>query len=118
MTRLQWETLSQAVHTDLEALVSPTDPDPYGYGKQIQRIARILLISKEVMAHQSASNTELGPLFEHGLKVLEESISKWLSKDSSPLVYDTTFGGIVSKAGLADQAADFGNGYYNDHHFQ
>ena len=31
------------------------------------------------------------------------------------LVYDKTWGGIVTKDGLNDQNADFGNGWYNDH---
>lgn len=31
------------------------------------------------------------------------------------LVYDKTWGGVVTKDGLNDQNADFGNGWYNDH---
>lgn len=31
------------------------------------------------------------------------------------LVYDKTWGGIVTKDGLNDQNADFGNAWYNDH---
>lgn len=34
------------------------------------------------------------------------------------LVYDGTYGGLVTRVGLSDPAADFGNGRYNDHHFQ
>lgn len=33
-------------------------------------------------------------------------------------MYDATYGGLVSRVGLGDPAADFGNGRYNDHHFQ
>ncbi|CAN0370491.1 unnamed protein product, partial [Scytosiphon promiscuus] len=31
------------------------------------------------------------------------------------LVYDKTWGGIVTKNGLNDHNADFGNAWYNDH---
>lgn len=31
------------------------------------------------------------------------------------LVYDKTWGGVVTKNGLNDQNADFGNAWYNDH---
>lgn len=34
------------------------------------------------------------------------------------LVYDTTYGGLVTRVALNDPAAEFGNGRYNDHHFQ
>ena len=40
-----------------------------------------------------------------------------------PLLYDATWGGIVSGDGVAngldgDKFVDFGNAFYNDHHFQ
>ncbi|GJP48562.1 hypothetical protein CLOM_g7848 [Closterium sp. NIES-68] len=33
------------------------------------------------------------------------------------LLYDPTWGGVVSEAGSRDKGADFGLGMYNDHHF-
>ena len=47
-------------------------------------------------------------------------LGPWLAGDgdgADVLVYDRTYGGIVSARGLADSEADFGNGWYNDHHF-
>ena len=42
----------------------------------------------------------------------------WLeARNGDPLVYDATYGGLVTEKGLYDHDADFGNGYYNDHHF-
>ena len=32
-------------------------------------------------------------------------------------MYDPTWGGVVSQGGLANHDADYGNGWYNDHHF-
>jgi endo-1,3(4)-beta-glucanase len=41
------------------------------------------------------------------------------NKQQFPLVYDTAWGGVVSTASYGgDSGADFGNTYYNDHHFQ
>lgn len=31
--------------------------------------------------------------------------------------YETGWGGIINRAGYNDVWVDFGNGYYNDHHF-
>jgi endo-1,3(4)-beta-glucanase len=40
-----------------------------------------------------------------------------LNENKDYLLYDTTHGGIITKDGLEDFGADFGNGIYNDHHF-
>ena len=32
-------------------------------------------------------------------------------------MYEPTWGGVVSQGGLADHDSDYGNGWYNDHHF-
>merc|ERR550519_567174 len=45
-------------------------------------------------------------------------IEGWLGgSNGDRLVYDRTWGGLVSLNGLNDQNADFGKGMYNDHHF-
>merc|ERR1719495_1793156 len=42
----------------------------------------------------------------------------WLGgTNGNTLLYDQTWGGVVSQCGLYDQGCDFGNGMYNDHHF-
>jgi endo-1,3(4)-beta-glucanase len=35
----------------------------------------------------------------------------------SKFLYDATWGGVCTRTGLTDSMADFGNGWYNDHHF-
>ena len=47
---------------------------------------------------------------------LQQSIEPWL-QNSGKLVYDQTWGGIVDQFGINDPGANFGMGYYNDHHF-
>jgi endo-1,3(4)-beta-glucanase len=33
------------------------------------------------------------------------------------IVYETSWKGVVSRKGMDDSGADYGNGYYNDHHY-
>ncbi len=37
--------------------------------------------------------------------------------NADPFLYDKTYGGVVPTIGIADPMADFGSGYYSDHHF-
>jgi endo-1,3(4)-beta-glucanase len=39
------------------------------------------------------------------------------NRQRTPLVYEKSWKGVVSKVGMENAGADFGNGYYNDHHF-
>mmetsp|Transcript_32239 Transcript_32239/g.56125 ORF Transcript_32239/g.56125 Transcript_32239/m.56125 type:complete len:1316 (+) Transcript_32239:58-4005(+) len=51
--------------------------------------------------------------------LLEKYLAMWLIGDGSDkhLAYDAELGGILSKEGMTDMNADFGNARYNDHHF-
>jgi len=83
--------------------------DPYGFGKEIGRMSRLALMASSLQEEEAREST----LFE-----LETKLTPWLTgANPDTLVYDSTYGGLVPKNGLADQAADFGAGYYNDHHF-
>jgi len=95
---------------DLDVLGQPPAAgDPYGAGKQFARMARMALIAEEY------NNTEA----QHtALKQITKYMDGWLTgTNPDPLVYETNYGGIVSSMGLDDWGADFGNGWYNDHHF-
>lgn len=55
-----------------------------------------------------------------GLSKLKTAFARFVSnKQEYPLVYESQWGGIVSTAAYStgDPNADFGNSYYNDHHF-
>ncbi len=83
--------------------------DPYTAGKELARLARLELMARE-LGEAALADTFLGKL--------RPAVSSWLDgTNSKPLVYETTWGGVVSAAGLADSGADYGNGYYDDHHF-
>jgi endo-1,3(4)-beta-glucanase len=109
-------TVDSGEQPDLQAALqsdanfSPDETtDPYFGGKQLAKLARLVLIAGE---------QNLGSLAASMTTRLASAIEPWLDgSNPDPLVYDTTWGGIVSTKGLADSAADFGQGYYNDHHF-
>mmetsp|Transcript_23821 Transcript_23821/g.26430 ORF Transcript_23821/g.26430 Transcript_23821/m.26430 type:complete len:739 (+) Transcript_23821:12-2228(+) len=102
------ETLRSALIEDnTTPIISPTDP--YGFGKKVSRQARLVLI-----ADQLGESEISGSLLDH----LKTIITPWLEGDNTnPLLYDSTWGGVVSTNGLENQGQDFGQGYYNDHHF-
>jgi endo-1,3(4)-beta-glucanase len=49
---------------------------------------------------------------------LEASFQHWFDGSSTVKpAYETAWGGVINGAGATDPNVDFGNGYYNDHHF-
>jgi endo-1,3(4)-beta-glucanase len=49
---------------------------------------------------------------------LKASFEPWFSSSNpTQAAYETAWGGVINKAGATNQWVDFGNGYYNDHHF-
>uniref|UniRef100_A0A7N0UGG5 glucan endo-1,3-beta-D-glucosidase n=1 Tax=Kalanchoe fedtschenkoi TaxID=63787 RepID=A0A7N0UGG5_KALFE len=82
----------------------------YFYGKLIARAARLALIAEEVC------HLEVIPVIR---KYLKETIEPWLNGDfqGNGFLYESKWGGIVTKQGLSDYGADFGFGVYNDHHY-
>ncbi|KAJ0389901.1 hypothetical protein ATCC90586_011409 [Pythium insidiosum] len=84
-------------------------PDSYDFGKKIGREARLLL---------TAARFEQQDLVTRVLDKMKRELTPWLTgANDNALVYDRTFGGVVTTKGLANKDADFGNGRYNDHHF-
>lgn len=68
----------------------------------------------------TASSEEVGrhDLVDKVVSYLKASFEHWFSSSSSTLpAYETAWGGVINKAGANNTWVDFGNGYYNDHHF-
>lgn len=83
--------------------------DPYFGGKQMAKLARLSLIAEEM------GEDGLAQQFRDKLQPVLEG---WLDgTNPDALLYDTTWGGLVSTNGVSDPNADFGMGYYQDHHF-
>ncbi|XWS46437.1 hypothetical protein CRYUN_Cryun14cG0066600 [Craigia yunnanensis] len=101
-----------ALFKDVEALNSSaiTTTSSYFYGKLIARAARLVLIAEEVCF------LVVIPAIR---KFLKDTIEPWLDGtfNGNGFLYDSKWGGIVTKQGSADSGADFGFGVYNDHHY-
>lgn len=79
----------------------------YFSGKALAKYAWILYTTHYIL-HDSNLTVQL-------LEKLKSAFQRFvLNKQILPLNYDTTWGGLVS-SGTSTQ--DFGNSYYNDHHF-
>ncbi|KAJ2087808.1 hypothetical protein IW138_004703 [Coemansia sp. RSA 986] len=104
--------LRELVAKDAAALPedpSVLPPDPYFFGKALARAARIALIADEVGDHASC---------QYAVDCATAWVEPWIcGSNSNELMYDTEWRGIVTRAGLHDPGADFGQGRYNDHHF-
>jgi endo-1,3(4)-beta-glucanase len=93
----------------VDAAEVPVAKDPYFFGKQIAKLGRLVLIADELGEAATAAALR---------EQMRSSLNPWLDgQNENPLKYDSVWGGIVSASGLASQGADFGNGWYNDHHF-
>ncbi|CAF1222202.1 unnamed protein product [Rotaria sp. Silwood1] len=85
--------------------------DYYFTGKAFHKLALLCLLADY---YRETS------LREQCIKTLENAFDILITgKNANALRYDTTWSGFVSAAGLAPQQelADFGNSYYNDHHY-
>ncbi|CAM9532890.1 unnamed protein product, partial [Ascophyllum nodosum] len=104
---LSWKRqIKKALAEDLRTVL-PTAPDVYGFGKQIARFARLVLIADELGDVDSR---------DAALATLSAYLTPWMKNENQDiLVYDKTWGGVVTRDGLNDENADFGNAWYNDH---
>jgi len=104
--------------------------DTYFSGKMLAKLARILLIAEEV------GYTPKDQIFSDALTRLKEGTEIWLNGSAlAPFLYDSDWGGLISCGcdfdedynacfnkyptcpSLSDPGQNFGNAFYNDHHF-
>jgi len=82
---------------------------PYWNGKELSAMGRLALIADEL------GNATIAEKIRSNLKT---DLDVWLTaNNSNHFVYDTTWKGICTKGGMDDINMDFGNAWYNDHHF-
>ncbi len=87
----------------------PNAGDSYTFGKQVGRAAELLLIAEALDEKASADQLR---------GAIESSLGTWLDgKGMDALRYDETYGGVVTSKGIGASGNDYGNGWYNDHHF-
>ncbi|KAF8961046.1 hypothetical protein BGZ46_001456 [Entomortierella lignicola] len=84
----------------------------YFAGKGLAKFALLNLIVTDVLKDN-------GDLKKKCLDKLKFAFSRFLdNRQQFPLVYDLTWKGVISSQGLTvGPLADFGNSWYNDHHF-
>ncbi|KAL1600405.1 endo-1,3-beta glucanase [Paraconiothyrium brasiliense] len=104
--------LTSVAELDLRRAISePITQDSYYLaGKSLSRFANLLWVIKEIL-----NNPEW---VARGLEKLKEEMARYIDNVArSPLYYDDTWKGLVTKAGLdGGQGSDCGNTFYNDHH--
>lgn len=83
----------------------------YFSGKGLDKFAQIVFTAKYILGNNTLALS--------GLAKLKTAFNVFCTnQQKSPLAYDTTWKGLVSTLGIGgDSSADFGNTWYNDHHF-
>lgn len=105
------------VDKDLTRVLPTLSENIYGFGKQIGRLAQLAHIAS--LLEDRDNYTKLSQSIAYRAEsLLFDYLTSFLNSQSEDdLLYDTNFGGIVTRNGLLDHQDDFGNGWYNDHHF-
>ena len=108
LSTVQLDDIAKNMILDIKQIL-PTATDSYSFGKQVGRMARLALI---------ADFLGIADARQQALSVLESSLGTWLqSLNADTLLYDKTYGGVITTNGLADPMSEYGTGWYNDHHF-
>ncbi|KAK6202613.1 endo-1,3-beta-glucanase [Scheffersomyces amazonensis] len=103
-------TANDELNVNIAETVANQDSMYYS-GKAIDKYAYILLVVSEILGDEAVANATLQSLKSAFQPFLENT-------EYYPLMYDTKFLGVTSTANNdGDTGADFGAGYYNDHHF-
>ncbi|KAF2025756.1 endo-1,3(4)-beta-glucanase 1 precursor [Setomelanomma holmii] len=104
--------ISAVAERDLRRAMTEAIPQDSMYyaGKSLAKFATIVWVCKDVLMNDT--------LAVAGLDKLKQELARYVANQQlHPLFYDDSWKGVVSNAGFTDPGADFGNTYYNDHHF-
>ena len=137
-------TILEQAEKDLGSVLPTLTEDVYGFGKQVARLANLAKIlwnfqelssqdqnydggknnngendtSTFATEHSDFNVSKMKELSMKANSLLHRYLTAFLDGvNSDNLVYDANFGGIITRNGLLNKQADFGNGWYNDHHF-
>jgi endo-1,3(4)-beta-glucanase len=109
ITTSELNAIAAALQVDVNA-TQTTQQQVYPFGKQLARMANLALVSDYL---------GISSVRQQSLSNIEGLLQPWIADSNSDyLVYDRTWGGVVPNGGLQSPQADFGAGWYNDHHFQ
>ncbi|KAF2261980.1 endo-beta-1,3-glucanase-like protein [Lojkania enalia] len=111
-TQQTLDIIGPIAEKDLKFVMEAQDPQDSMYysGKMFARFATLLYVIKDVLNN--------GQLLATGLDKLKKEMARYIeNRQKYPIFYDDTWKGAVSNSGYNNPGADFGNTYYNDHHF-
>ncbi|GAB5591707.1 hypothetical protein Unana1_06607 [Umbelopsis nana] len=101
--------LNQTLEYDVNSLAVMVPGDFYYWGGSFARAARIALIAEHIGRNDLVNTV---------VNILKQSFAYWLDPTHQPAAgYETGWGGFINAQGWNNTWVDFGNGYYNDHHF-
>ncbi|KOG97216.1 endo-1,3(4)-beta-glucanase DI49_4799 [Saccharomyces eubayanus] len=110
----QLQLLAEVANTELQVSISESISglNTYYLGKVIDKYSYILLTVSEIIQDEATTKSTL-----ENIKAAFDILLQ--NEQLYPLVYDTKFNGLVSSGDWASTSTqyDFGNTYYNDHHF-
>ncbi|CDO95857.1 unnamed protein product [Kluyveromyces dobzhanskii CBS 2104] len=113
-TSAQLQLLAEVANEELQVNIksSVEGLNTYYIGKVLDKYAFILLTLSDIVQDETVTLQTL-TLMKEAFAMLTANQQLY------PLDYDTTYGGIISSGDLGSTATqyDFGNTYYNDHHF-
>ncbi|KAK3941592.1 hypothetical protein QBC46DRAFT_258081 [Diplogelasinospora grovesii] len=95
-----------------DILAQTDQPSMYFAGKALAKFAVLIMAIHDILGDNN--------LAQAGLERLKQAFARFAeNKQQYPLVYESAWGGVVSTASYANgnASSDFGNTYYNDHHF-
>ncbi|KAA1468498.1 glycoside hydrolase [Dentipellis sp. KUC8613] len=105
-------TIIQGLEYDIGQLTTsgPSIPgDFYNWGNAIAAKARLAIIADHVGRQD---------LIQPVIDYLKASYAPWFDPSAAvQAAYEEGWGGVIDKAGANNVWVDYGNGYYNDHHF-
>lgn len=108
LTNPQLDQIAQSLMVDVKTNL-PNAADSYSFGKQIGRLARLAVI---------ADNLGIADARQQAIVGLQNALVPWLTgANPDALMYDKVYGGLITTNGFSDPNAEFGTGWYNDHHF-
>jgi len=120
LTKISWNSPRPIDSSKVDAIKAsvredlgnaPAAPgDTYTFGKVVARYTRLALIADEV--GDTSSRNEY-------INRAKQMMNPWITQTHAfnNLKYDSTWGGIISTIGRNDAGAEYGQGWYNDHHF-
>lgn len=106
------QTILDQVLEDMSRVLPTNDENVYGYGKQVARLAQLVHIASELGSGEILVVDDDGKsLIDKGKELLLFYLETFLTSQVADfLLFDANMGGLVSKNGVMDKSADFGNG--------